>query len=129
MAVYHNLRAHNADTRVSSSIDELRDFIARAGDEVERLTDAASVEFLGVAIGRKIFGFLLRPEEDVALGQTREQIGLDSLTAIELRRWWRLTFGVEITVLEILAAGTLGQSGRVAAEMLAKKAKARLSDG
>ena len=122
MAQYHIVReTTEAHTTVSDS-DELRLFLGRAAEEPHRLVDTAGVRVLAEAIGKKVFGFLMRPEEEMSLDLTLEQVGLDSLTAVELRRWWKLVFGVEISVLEILAAGTLEQLGQVAANALGAKA-------
>lgn len=48
-------------------------------------------------------------------------IGLDSLIAIELRRWRKQALRLEISVLEILGTGTIEALGRTAAERLAKR--------
>jgi hypothetical protein len=49
------------------------------------LADEASIEFLALETGQKIYDFLLRPNAEVNIALTLSQIGLDSLTAIELR--------------------------------------------
>lgn len=41
--------------------------------------------------------------------------------AIELRRWWKQTFGVDISVLEIMNSGTISDMGDIAAEGLRKR--------
>jgi hypothetical protein len=57
-----------------------------AGDETGYiLADEASIEFLALETGQKIYDFLLRPNAEVNIALTLSQIGLDSLTAIELR--------------------------------------------
>ena len=45
-------------------------------------------------------------------------LGLDSLVAVELRGWWKLTFGFEISTLDMLGLGTLEAMGRRIAEGL-----------
>jgi hypothetical protein len=34
-------------------------------------------------------------------------LGMDSLVAIEMRSWWKTTFGFDISVLELLGMGSL----------------------
>lgn len=52
---------------------------------------------------------------------TLSGIGVDSLMAIELRRWWKQAFGLDINVLEIMGSGTLEELGKVAAKGLREK--------
>jgi Phosphopantetheine attachment site len=48
---------------------------------------------------------------------------MDSLMAIELRRWWKQAFGFDISVLEIMGFGTPEELGKVAGEGLKKFAE------
>lgn len=62
----------------------------------------------------------MKPEEDIELGMTMSQIGMDSLMAIELKRWWKQAFGLDISVLEIMGSRTLEELGKVATQNLKK---------
>ena len=65
---------------------------------------------------------MLKPEgEEVDLSQSLANIGMDSLMAIELRRWWKQVFGLDVSVLEIMGAGSLEGLGGLAAEGLRGK--------
>jgi len=90
------------------------------------LADEASIDFLAIETGQKIHDFLLRPDAEVNIALSLSQIVLDSLTAIELRRWFRQAFGLQISVLEIMGSGSLRQLGGVVAAKLNEK-QARLS--
>ena len=67
----------------------------------------------------------MKPEEDIDIGMTLTQIGMDSFMAIELRRWWKQASGLGISVLEIMPSGTLEGLGRVAGQGLKGKFKNR----
>ncbi|KPM42830.1 Lovastatin diketide synthase LovF [Neonectria ditissima] len=118
MGVYHNAPAAEAASartdseRLRGFLDELR---RGGGAEDDVLGDEATVEFLAVETGRKIYDFLLKPDADADVDVTLglSQMGLDSLTAIELRRWFRQTFQVQISVLEMMGASSLRQVGEV----------------
>ena len=84
-----------------------------------------AVGFLAREIGHKIYDFMLRPEEEEPdTGISLQQLGLDSLMAIELRRWFKGVFGFHLSVLEIMGAGSLEQLAAVTATKLAVKLRA-----
>lgn len=117
MAMYHNVHESSTSASASaSSSSPLQTFLARAEEDLDVLHSEQSAEFLAHAIGQKIFDFMLKPEEEVDVGLSLTQIGLDSLMAIELRRWWKQVFRVEVSVLEIMGVGSLRALGKKAAE-------------
>ncbi|KAL2268084.1 hypothetical protein VTJ83DRAFT_2930 [Remersonia thermophila] len=109
------------------------------------LRDPDKIAFLARETGRRIYELMMRPASAAAAADdhdhnrdghddgdddddgsvdirlTLAQIGLDSLMAIELRRWLRGTFGISITVLEIVGSGTLRQLGETIAGKLAER--------
>ncbi|RYP79109.1 hypothetical protein DL771_000087 [Monosporascus sp. 5C6A] len=122
MGLYHNVRAESpTSTKVKSNA--LLDFLALAAGESGKalLADRSTVEFLAREIGRKIYDFMLKPDEEVDTGISLQQIGLDSLMAIELRRWFNGVFGFNLSVLEIMGAGSLDQLAAVTAKKLTEK--------
>ncbi|KAE9370652.1 hypothetical protein N431DRAFT_559764 [Stipitochalara longipes BDJ] len=119
MGFYHNINEKIPNNRGGSS--ELADFILKVRDDPELLSEAASEVYLAREIGTKVFSLLLKPEENVDISLTLAQIGLDSLMFIKLRRWWKQAFGLEKSVLEIMAAGTLESLGRGLAQSLKVK--------
>lgn len=128
MGLYHNITNTGTgdDTSASNSVSALKTFLSNAADDPDILAKKSSAEFLALEIGRKVFKFMLKPvdedgEDMVDISLTLTQIGMDSLMAIELRRWWKQVFGLDISVLEIMGAGTLRELGRTAAESLAQK--------
>lgn len=121
MGLYHNLRAEGA---VSTNIESntLKDLLARAVEsEGAVLKDTSTVDFLAAETGRKIYDLMLKPEEKVDVGLTLAQIGLDSLMAIELRRWFKVVFGLQLSVLEIMGSGSLRQLAELTTLKLGEK--------
>lgn len=51
--------------------------------------------------------YRLQPDEGVDTGLSLAQMGVDSLEAVELRRWCRQVCEVEVMVFEVLAARPL----------------------
>lgn len=52
-----------------------------------------------------------------------EDLGVDSLVAIELRNWCRQKVGVEVTVLEIVSLSSLENFGELMKSRLVDKLK------
>lgn len=120
MAIYHNSAGGNFDTTASSA--SLKSYIASAKADISILKTADATAFFASEIGKNLFILLLKPEEDLSTSLSLVDLGLDSLVGIELRTWWKQTFGFDISVLEILGMGTLEALGQHAAEGLMQAA-------
>nr|ALQ32886.1 putative polyketide synthase [Fusarium miscanthi] len=124
MGAYHNLSTGDqSDTRGERS--QLKTFLQNAGDAIETLAKEESIDFLSAEIGAKINDFLLRPDVPVDPKLKLSEIGLDSLTAIELRRWFSQVFGLQVSVLEMLGAPSLREVGKIVATRLGEKLNRR----
>ncbi|KAJ6008477.1 Acyl transferase/acyl hydrolase/lysophospholipase [Penicillium herquei] len=118
MAVFHNKESSDSATGTPIS-DDLKSFIQAAKADAALLANPDSAHFLAVEIGKKLFSFLLKPEEDLVTWCSLAELGMDSLVAIEVRQWWRQIFEFDISVLEMLGMSTLDALGQHAAtEML-----------
>ncbi|RYP89225.1 hypothetical protein DL769_000149 [Monosporascus sp. CRB-8-3] len=130
LAIYHNTTGFSSSKgyRGSSNADGLRALIARVrstataeeGGARTILRADETAAFLAREIGRKLFTFLLRNNEDLdaCMSVPLSQLGMDSLVGVEMRNWWRQAFGFDITVLELLGMGNLDLLGKHAAEGL-----------
>ena len=113
MGIYHNSSQVASTSAVSDSdgLKLLRENLAaaaEAGTVDELLSDPATTELLIIETGQKIHDFLLKPTgTDIDAELSLSQMGLDSLTAIELRRWFRKALGLQISVLEIMESASL----------------------
>ena len=58
-------------------------------------------------IARKLFSLLLVDIVDVDITKSTADIGLDSFVAVELRAWWKLNLGFDISTLDMLSLGPL----------------------
>ncbi|KAH7240057.1 polyketide synthase [Fusarium redolens] len=126
MGAYHNLpTGDKSDTRGESS--QLKIFLQTVseGDAIETLAEEESIDFLSIEIGTKVNDFLLRPDAPVDPNLRLSEMGLDSLTAIELRRWFGQVFGLQVSVLEMIGAASLKEVGRIVATRLGEKLSRR----
>ncbi|OAQ63678.2 polyketide synthase [Pochonia chlamydosporia 170] len=122
LAVYHNnSNKANADgDATASGGDWLKTFLARARSDTSLLKTEESANLLAIEIGKKLFGFLLKPVDELNTSAPLSQLGLDSLVSVEMRSWWRQAFGFDIRLLELLGMGTLDELGRHAVKGLLK---------
>ncbi|KAL2017252.1 hypothetical protein VTK56DRAFT_2364 [Thermocarpiscus australiensis] len=116
LAVYHNIS--DGASKAGTATDGLRAFLAKVRKDPALLRSADTVQFLAVEIGRKLLGLLLAGDAEVDITMTTVDLGLDSLVAIELRAWWKLSFGFEISTLEMLSMGSLEALGKRASDGL-----------
>ncbi|EUC32411.1 hypothetical protein COCCADRAFT_98832 [Bipolaris zeicola 26-R-13] len=131
MSYYVNLEssAHVASGAASNEDEPtrvIRDFTQQVLAEPKLVDQLDTPVFLARQIARKIALMLLRPLDDkedseVDILSPLQDAGLDSLVAIEMRRWWRTTFGFDITMLQMIGAENMLALGDRAVEGLRTK--------
>ncbi|KAF2821460.1 KR domain-containing protein [Ophiobolus disseminans] len=119
MGFYHNVNTDNT-TQNRGEASQLGTFLVAVRANTTILDDKQAAETLALEIGKKVFTLILRDPEHVHVGMSMQDIGLDSLMAIELKRWWRQTFGREVSVLEMMGSGSLLELGHLAVGTLKK---------
>ncbi|KAI5456752.1 KR domain-containing protein [Mariannaea sp. PMI_226] len=111
MSIYYNAGTDSAtSSQKTEGAGVLKAFITSALKNPSTLDSADSKSFIARQIAMHLLKLLLRPvedEKDIDPTISLQDLGLDSLVAIEMRPWWRITFGFEISVLEMLGMGTL----------------------
>lgn len=108
MAAFHN--GEDAGTKAGAvSSNALWSFVADA--KVDSSLLGRVEPGLAQEIGKKVFSFLLKPEEDLLTSCSLSEMGMDFLVAIEVRLWWKSVFGFDISVPELMAIGTLDDLG------------------
>lgn len=120
MSQYSNREAATASSSGAES-ENLKQFVAAVAKEPSMLNERSNEEFLTHEIGVHLSNLMLQSEEDLDLKQSLSSLGLDSLVAIEIRKWWRQSLGLEISVLEIMNTGSIEQLCRKASEGLQRK--------
>ena len=120
MGIYHNIKNTNTVDH-SASDNQLKQFLLRCAEDPDLLAEKDSADLLANEIGLKVFSLMMKDADDMDIEMTLSAIGVDSLMAIELRRWWKQAFGLEISVLEIMGLGTIKELSKVAAQRLRVK--------
>ncbi|RYP44832.1 hypothetical protein DL768_008731 [Monosporascus sp. mg162] len=127
MSLYRNLEvagggdSDNKTNDASGKDDNIKDFIAAAANDPRVLAEESSVALISQHIGMTLLSFMMKPAEELDVKASPAATGMDSLVAIELRNWCRQRFGLELTVLEIMGAGSIERLGASVARGLAAK--------
>jgi NADPH:quinone reductase-like Zn-dependent oxidoreductase/acyl carrier protein/NAD(P)-dependent dehydrogenase (short-subunit alcohol dehydrogenase family) len=121
IAIYRNSEEASQSTSSQGS-KRLGLFLVSLTTEPEKLDEPETPALFAQEIAKRVAAFLMREEEENAVlntSQTLADMGADSLVAIEIRNWWKQTFGIEISILELNSpAQTLESLGRLATERL-----------
>ncbi|KAK5996166.1 Highly reducing polyketide synthase gloL [Cladobotryum mycophilum] len=122
MGFYHNTNPEKT-SESTEAISELKNLVNSLNDKnaVQVLADPSSIDLLAIEAGRKVNMLLLREDNDVLPELTLLQMGLDSLTAVELRRWFKQVLKVQVRALEMTNAMSLKQIGELLASKLIEK--------
>ena len=114
MGFYHNIPT--SDNLSESEKSQLTELLNDALEEPNILKTSQSIEILAKEIGKRIFALMLKDTEEVNIEMEIRDMGMDSLMAIELRRWWWQTFRVEVSVMDIMGVGKLIELANLAAK-------------
>lgn len=120
MGIYHNMKNTN-NVNHSARDNQLKQFLLRCAESPDLLNEKESEYLLAQEINLKASSLTLKEAQDVDMEMGLYAIGVDSLMAIELRRWWKRAFGLEMSVLEILGLDTFGELSKVTAQRLKEK--------
>ena len=117
MAAYHNSKRQSA-AKSAASEDALRTLLTTAKKDPSVLESSESVTTLALDIGKKVCSLLLLPDDNLSPSMKTGEMGLDSMVAVEMSAWWKLTLGLEMSMLEMVSMGTLEALGQRAADDL-----------
>ena len=121
MAIYRNTEEAPQSTS-SQSKERLGLFLVSLTTDPDQLDEPETPILFAQEIAKRVAAFLMKGDkEDDALDTslTLSQMGADSLVAIEIRNWWKQTFGMEISTLELNSPGqTFDSLGRLATKRL-----------
>ena len=122
LGIYHNIKNTNTVGHTASN-DQLKQFLLRCAADPDLLDQKDSESLLAHEINAKVYSLMLKEAESVDIKMGLNAMGVDSLMAIELRKWWKRAFGLEISILEIMSLDTIGELSRATVHKL----KAKLS--
>ncbi|KAL1597236.1 hypothetical protein SLS60_008818 [Paraconiothyrium brasiliense] len=120
MALYRN-REPEKQSSPNTASEGLKDFLASVSSTPAILEEKENVDFLTQEIGKRIRSFMIQSDDQIDIKMSLSDMGVDSLVSIEIRNWWRMGLGLEISVLEIMSAGSIERLGAVAVDGLRAK--------
>ncbi len=120
LGIYHNIKNTNTVDHTASD-NQLKQFLLRCAADPDLLDQKDSESLLAHEINVKVYSLMLKEAESVDMEMGLSAMGVDSLMAIELRKWWKRAFGLEMSILEIMGLDTIGELSRVTAQRLKAK--------
>jgi acyl carrier protein len=120
LAAYLN-KSDNMDV-VAAGSNVLEDILSRGQNDTEIFKLPETTAVVASEIWKKLSTLSMKPDSDPNISLSLSELGLDSLVAVELRVWCKQVFRVEISVLEMLATGTLEALGKKITGRLAQHA-------
>lgn len=89
-----------------------------AANEPEKLKEASTIQLIATQVGHALCDLLMRPTEELRPTVSPQDMGLDSLVAIELRSWISQEFAVDVPVLQLVQSPSLSHLGKAISELL-----------
>lgn len=120
LGTYYNMKNMNTVDDTASN-NQLAQFLLRCAEDPSLLDEQDSERLLAREINLQVFSIMLKEAEDLDMEIGLTALGVDSLMAIELRRWWKRALGLEFSVLEIMGLDTLKELSKVTAQRLKGK--------
>lgn len=117
-AMYHNIESER-DTCVQVSNEDIKALIARVKQNPALLDDPEAEAVIRQELGKLITQHTANSQD--LNDEEMANIAIDSLMSIELRGWARRNLGLEISLVEINKAGTVGGLGTIVIEHLRAK--------
>lgn len=124
MSMYRNLEQASLSTAAAATAggaaDDggLKEFLLAVESEPQLLQDESQTLALAGHIRTTLSGFMIRPAEEMDIHGSLSDLGVDSLVAIELRNWFRRAMALDVSVLEVTQAESIGRLAQVAVERM-----------
>lgn len=114
--------AHGMKGTTASGVHKsgIRDIISSLKTTPELIYHPETLAKITAEISATLCQLMIVSEDSFNPEMTLDSMGIDSLVSIEIRNWWKREIGSEISVLEILNAGTVAGLGKVARDCVAK---------
>ncbi|KAL4772444.1 hypothetical protein BDW60DRAFT_216463 [Aspergillus nidulans var. acristatus] len=118
-AIYKNLESRSTEAVQGGQSNELRTLLRRVEQTPSLLNDPESEEIVRREIGNQVTQRM--PQAENMDEDEIANITIDSLMAIEIRGWARRNLGLEITLVQIAKAKTVGGLTKAAVDHLKAK--------
>ncbi|CAG8974567.1 hypothetical protein HYALB_00004363 [Hymenoscyphus albidus] len=121
LAVYQNMHSgvNEPGQTLGKEVGSLQTLLNTIKTNVSVLRVATTATLLAREIAKKLFALLLKEDQEPDITAGLVELGLDSMVAVEMRAWWKTVFGLDISILDMMAMGTPEALGKRASNELA----------
>ena len=120
MAIYRNIQK-TSEIETAQATDNIKHLLSSMIPDPIKFDQKSSADTIAKEVRSCVSNFLMRGDEDIDLSSTLASAGVDSLVAVEVRNWWRQNLGIDVSVLELMAGGSIAQLGELAVQRLKEK--------
>ena len=106
-AIYHNINSVTQTVNIRKDDGGLRSLVAAAMERPDLLQEESTMEAFAGGMAQALADFLIKDVANLRVDHSLEQLGVDSLVAMELRNWIFSEFAVQVSVMIIIQSQSL----------------------
>lgn len=102
IAHYRNLKSTPPEGLPDEESKQIRQYIQTLATDPRRFDDEETLQYLAEVIYKRVASCVMKAPGELDMLMDLAAVGVDSLVAIELRKWSAQSLGVNVSMLELV---------------------------